>query len=157
MSSVIFARPRHEYGSYQDIYELIRLSGYPLVYFDEIDPTAKDKTYILTIVNGENQAGWPGATARIILYDLEWRSVSDYPRLPGVAEVWAADKWYAQLVGARYVPLGSHPFLGCNYPESAIPTDGMRYDVAMLAYLSPRRQAVVGDLTRAGISLAPRG
>lgn len=156
MSKVIFARPRHEYGSYQDIYALITLSGYPLVYFDQIDPAAQDTAYILTIVNGENQAGWPGAKARIVLYDLEWRSPSEYPRLPGVSEVWAADAWYARLVGAKYVPLGSHPELGGGHMINEY-ADGINWDAAMLAYLSPRRQAAVGNLERAGVSLAPKG
>lgn len=71
MSNILFARPRHDYGSYADFYRLIELSGYPLVYFDEID-TASDNCYIMTMINGENHAPerWQGARARLILWDL---------------------------------------------------------------------------------------
>lgn len=152
MSEVIFARPRYEYGSYCDLYRLITLSGYKLIFFDEIDPQS-DNTYILTIVNGENQGGWADVKARIILYDLEWRLDGEYPRIPGVSEVWTADKWYAQQIGARYVPLGSHPGL----PETPLQDCPKAWDVAMMAYLPPRRERIVYDCYQYGVSVAPRG
>jgi hypothetical protein len=152
VSDVIFARPRHEYGSYVDLYRLIELSGYPLMYFDEIDP-ASDNVYICTMVNGENQNGWPDAAARIVLYDLEWRLNGQYPVIPGVAEVWAADKWYAERIGARYVPLGSHP----NLPPAPLQDCPKVWDVAMLAYLPPRRERIVHECEQQGVSVAPRG
>jgi hypothetical protein len=152
MSDVIFARPRTEYGSYVDFYRLITLSGYELIYFDEIDP-ASDNAYIMTMVNGENQSGYPEAKAEIILWDCEWRLDGDYPRIPGVKRVWASDKWYAGQIGAEYVLMGSHPGL----PEAPLENCPKVWDVAMLAYLSPRRQAMVGMLESAGVRLAPRG
>lgn len=152
MSDVIFARPRYDYDSYQDLYRLITLSGYPLIFFDEIDPQS-DHCYILTLVNGEIQAGWPDAHARIILYDLEWRLNGEYPRLPGISEVWAADRWYAAQIGARYVPLGSHPGLNLHPDDPMQPA----YDVAMLAYMTPRRDQMAVWLRQRGITLSPRG
>ena len=72
MTNIIFARPRHHYDSYTDLYRLIELSGYPLIYFDEIDPVS-DNLYVMTIVNGENMHGWHQPRAKIVLWDLEWR------------------------------------------------------------------------------------
>lgn len=152
MSNVIFARPRYEYDSYRDLYRLIALSGYQTVYFDEVDPQS-DNCYILTMLNGENQVGWPDAKARIILYDLEWRLEGEYPRIPGVSEIWAADKWYADTIGARYVPLGSHAEL----PELPLQDCPKVWDVAMMAYRPPRREQMVVWCNDYHISVAPNG
>ena len=162
MPSVIFCRPRHDYESYSDLYRLIALSGYPLIYIDEIDPDSDD-TFIITILNDEWPYGWPEATAQIILYDLEWHvPIGDLQEWnqsiwrPGVARVWAADKWYATQISTRerivkYVPLGSHPGLG--YGEDV---DDLLYDVALMAYLGPRRRsAVVHQLQQRGLTIAP--
>lgn len=150
MSSVIFARPRTSYDSYTDLLRLIALSGYPLVYCDEIDP-ASDNTYILTLRNGENEHGWSGdVKARIILYDLEWRLEGDPPPMPGVCEVWAADAWYANQIGARYVPLGSHPELALRPGEEA----DQLTDVIMLSYMTNRRLQMAAWLRERGLSLA---
>jgi hypothetical protein len=154
-NNIIFARPRTWYDSYQDMYALIELSGYPLIYFDEIDPTS-DNTYIHTVVNGENQDGYTAPRARMILFDIEWRLEGDYPRLPGFTEVWGADPWYVdQLrergVNARFVPVGSHA--GLN-PEP----DGRRekrYDYAMLMYFTYRRQCVRDRLLEGGVTISP--
>lgn len=152
MPDVIFARPRYEYGSYTDLYKLITLSGYKLIFFDEIDPQS-DNTYILTLVNGENNGGYGEAKAHIILWDLEWRLEGDYPRLPGVSEVWASDMWYAEKIGARYIPLGSHPGLALTRPNG----QGKVYDAAMLSYMTYRRGCTFDDLISHGVRMAPNG
>ncbi len=150
MSAVIFARPRTHYDSYTDLYRLITLSGYPLIYCDEIDP-ASDNTYILTLRNGENEHGWSGdVKARIILYDLEWRLEGDPPPIPGVREVWAGDEWYAKQIGARYVTLGSHPELNLVPGEEA---DKM-HDAIMLSYMTNRRIQMAVWLQQRGLTLA---
>jgi hypothetical protein len=149
MSEVIFARPRYTYDSYTDMHSLIQLSGYPLVYFDEIDPQS-DNCYIMTLVNGENQNGWTDARARIILYDLEWRLEGEYPRIPGVSEVWAADPWYAEQIGAQYVLLGSHPGLNLDPSTEA----DKAADVIMLAYMTNRRMQMAVWLQERGLSIA---
>ena len=150
MSNILFARPRHDYGSYADFYRLIELSGYPLVYFDEID-TASDNCYIMTMINGENHAPerWQGARARLILWDLEYH-IDAPPRLPNV-EVWAADAWYAAQIGARYVPMGSHPGLKL---DTEYPVD-IPYDAAYLGYMIPRRQDMWAQMKQRGIRLTP--
>lgn len=151
MPKVVFARPEWDYVPYHDLYRLIELSGYELVKFSEIDPDS-DNTYIITIYNDETQHGYPGAHARLILLDLEWHNSK--PEIPGVSEVWAADKWYADKIGARYTPLGSHPELNPHPAESA----RLQYDIAFMAYLDPHRRAhVVERIRRAGLSIAPNG
>lgn len=150
MANVIFARPRTHYDSYIDLIRLIELSGYPLIYFDEIDPTSDNK-YILTLVNGENQHGWQHPRAEIVLYDLEWRLDGDYPHIPGVSAYWAADAWYAEQIGAHFVPVGSHPDLN---PEPN-GTREKRYDYAMLMYFTYRRQWVRDRILEGGMTISP--
>lgn len=149
MPDVIFARPRYDYDSYQDLYRLIDLSGFEMVYFDEIDPTS-DNTYVLTMVNGENQAGWEAPKARIIHWNLEWDA---YPLVPGIAETWASDKWFAEHIGARYVPMGSHPGLKLS---GAFEVD-VPYQAAYLGYMIPRRMQIWTDLKERGLRLSPTG
>lgn len=158
MSNVYFVKTRTVYDSYKDYFRLAELSGYPVIYCDEID-TDSDNVYIFTPLNGENNHGW-GATPRctIILHDLEWRlkesdyawSESDLTIPPGVSRVWASDKWYAERIGAQYVPLGSHPGLaGDTLP------DGQGWDVAPLSYRTGRRNGVFGAMHERGLTIAP--
>lgn len=154
MPSVIFAQTRHVYDSYVDLCSLIELSGYGLVYVDEIEADNPDNCYIISPFNGEWEQGWPNAKAKIIHLDLEWRFDGEYPNIPGVAETWASDAWYANKIGARYVPMGSHP--GLNLAPDEVCAE--RYDLAMLAYLGPmRRQDVANELCANGLRLAPNG
>lgn len=147
MSAIIFARPRYDYDSYQDLYNLIQLSGFPLVYFDEVDPDS-DNRYLLTMINGENQHGWQSPRAKIWHLNGEW---CEYPPVPGLAGTFHFDRWYAGEIGARYVPLGSHPDLRMK-ADSTAPE---RYDVALLGYIIPRRQQMQHDLRQQGVTLSP--
>lgn len=157
MSDVIFARPRHNYDSYQDLYRLIELSGYSLIFSDEIDPHS-DNRYILTMLNGDTQNGWEGATAHVTLWDLEWR-LDGFTLPAGVRDVWTSDCWYSQQLQrhglpCRYVPLGSHQDLN-YYPSETTPHE---YDAALMAYMGPpRRQQVAYELRQRGIRLASNG
>src|SRR5574342_585148 len=150
MADTIFATSRHVYDSYKDLLRLIALSGYPLVYFDEIQPDT-DNTYICIVINGENERGWPHSKARIILYDLEWHT-NGIPTAANFSELWAADRWYAGKIGAKYVPLGSHP--GLRLGPGRAPYE-YRYDVSMLAYMVWRRQVIHGQLVARGLTTAP--
>lgn len=137
------------------MYKLIELSGYPLIYFDEIDPQSDNK-YILTMVNGENQHGWQQPRAEIVLWDIEWRLEGDYPRISGVGQVWTADAWYtdqlqARDVNAKFVPVGSHPMLN---PEPDARRE-KRYDYAMLMYFTYRRQWIRDRVMAGGMSISP--
>lgn len=151
MTDPIFALPRHDYASYQDLYRLIALSGFPICFMDEID-AASDNTYILTIYNGE-VTGWPGARARICLYDLEWH-LDGVPLIEGVRELWAGDKWYAERIGAKYVPMGSHPEL-----RPAMTSKQDLYDVAFIGYINGvhRRSALRQQLIERGVKVSPTG
>lgn len=161
MSNVIFARPRMHYQSYTDLYRLIELAGYPLVYLDEIDAQS-DNCTICTLYDNMNHPvdmgvwaqGWPGARAKIILWDIEWHMGDNALPLPipGLAEVWAADAWYAAQIGARYVPMGSDARL----PLTPIERNGQYdYDVAMLTYNTWRRQRAIEDMQKSGLTVAP--
>lgn len=152
MADVIFIRPRHEYDPYADLYRLIELSGYPLTFIDCIDANDPTKTYIFSPANGEIGQGWPNAKARIIHLQLEWEHEPSQP-IAGVSEKWTADKWHADYIGARFVPLGSHPDLNLAPQDS--PTK--EYDVAFLAAPNGRRYSVWGDIVDRGLSIAPNG
>jgi hypothetical protein len=162
MSQVVFVQTRtmlqpNMYDGYRDFFRLAELSGYQTCYINEVDP-ASDNTYIVTPLNGEWNHGWKGdVRADIVLWDLEWRlkesdyawSESDLTIPPGVARVWASDKWYAERINAEYVPLGSHPGL------VGTATTDQSFDVAPLAYRTGRRNAAFGQMERNGLTLAP--
>lgn len=143
------------YGSYQDWFRLVELSGYPVIPLTQLDPQS-DNTYIVTPLNNEWLQGWRQPRARIIHYELEWRwdwrAEVDEP--PGIAEVWAGDKHFAGSIGARYVPIGSHPGLNEFYTprEKMIP----RWDVSFMGYRAPNRRAsLLHQIESTGLSIAP--
>ncbi len=191
MSEVIFCRPRHEYESYTDYWRLVELSDYPIIYIDELDPQS-DNTYIVTPLNGEWQDGWQDPRAQIILWDMEWHlpnpGIAEWNESvwrPGVARVWASDKWYAEKIGAEYVLLGSHPDLAGSLiqtlhygpirtAEDEIIAQGVDndpnnfawdrkepdrsnliYDVAMMSYMTNRRQKILSELVGLFMTNAP--
>lgn len=150
MTAIIFAKPRHEYASYRDLYALIDLSGFPTCFIDEIDPQS-DNAYVITILNGEiPEGGYPSARAKIAQWDLEYRR-EPYAPLANV-ERWHMDKWQAKMLGARYVPMGSHAKL-C--PEMTPKRD--IYDAAYIGYFaaSHRRQVMAEQLRQRGVKLSP--
>jgi hypothetical protein len=106
---------------------------------DEIDPDS-DNCYIFSTPathwhDGIERRGWDNPRARIICYLLEWYLDVDYSGIPGV-ELWSPDQWWAERIGARYVPFGSHPGLALE----PLPTEReYEYDVAMLSYMTNRR------------------
>lgn len=152
MGDPIFVRPRHDYEPYTDLYKLVELSGYELTFFDRMDTSDPSKCYIFSPANGEIGQGWHGAKARIIQLQLEWELEPSQP-IAGVSEKWTADAWHSQRIGARFVPLGSHPEL--NLRPSDSPTK--EHDVSFLAAPNGRRYSVWGDITDRGLSIAPNG
>jgi len=80
---------------------------------------------------------------------FEWRLEGEYPHPPGIAEVWTSDAWYAERVGAKYVPLGSHPGLATKIDTT------IQYDVALMAYVYGRREGIKNDLIPHNIKIAP--
>ncbi len=158
MSNVYFVKTRTKYDGYVDYFRLAELSGYPVIYLDEMD-IGSDNIYVFTPLNGENNHGWHNPRATIVLHDLEWRlkesdyawAESDLTIPPGVSRVWTSDKWYAERIGAQYVPLGSHPGLAGN----ATIADGQTFDVAPLSYRTGRRNAALGQMHDKGLTIAP--
>lgn len=151
MSDVIFARPRWEYGSYSDLWRLVELSGYPLIYIDEIDAQS-DNCYIFSTPATDWHHGWQDARARIIFYNIEWYLDVDYRSIPGV-EVWSVDKAFAERIGAQYVPMGSHVDLN---PTPSDKLDKL-YDVVTLWAASSRRYTGYDMLQRFNVQRAPDG
>lgn len=150
MANIFFARPRHDYHPYRDLYKLIEASGFQLVYFDEMD-TESDNLYVMTILNGENQNGWVSPRAQIILWDLEWR-LDNPPQIPGVKRVWASDRWYAGRIGAEYVTLGSHRALA----DGECISMQRDYDLIALMYTDPyRRENAINVMRAKGVRVAP--
>lgn len=153
MTNPIFARTRHDYGSYADFWTLVELSGYRTCYVDEIDAADPDATYIFTPANGETTAGWHKPKARIIHWLLEWTGdLTGNP--PGVSETWVSNRTYADLLNAKFVPMGSHP--GLMFERADVPRE-KRYDLVHLFYMIPRRSAVIGALLKQSLQIAPSG
>lgn len=155
MSSIYFVQTVHDYrhpengyGSYQDIFRLAELSGFPIIYPDEMDVTDSSKCYIFTPLNGEFAGGWPDARAKLVHWNLEQDC---YPPLPGIAETWCSDVTLAKLCNARYVFMGSHADLVYK------PLEPMEreYDVAFLAYITDRRKRLAYALDQRGIKRSP--
>lgn len=150
MGDVVFARTRTVYGSYADYWRLVELNGYPTCYIDDIPSSGvKNKTFIVTPVNGEWQENGIKTDGRVIAWDLEWRM--DGPvHIPGLTEYWHMDAWTAARIGARYVPVGGDARL---YEEAA--HTGVPYNVAYLGYMIPRRQQMWAWLQDRGLRLSP--
>lgn len=157
--TLYFAKPRHSYDSYSDLWRLVDLAGFETCLIDEIDE-ASDNTYIFSTpstfwFDGTEHRGWDSPRARLIFWCLEWYTDVDYSQIPGV-QIWSPDSWWADRIGARYVPLGSHPDLVYEPLPASKPAD-YDYDVALLAYLNYRRSHVYGTLFEAEIKIAPGG
>lgn len=152
MSDITFLRTRHEYGSYVDWFKLVELSGYPVVYFDELPQhDAPDKTFIGTPINGEwNHWTKADVQGRLILYQLEWNVDGKHNTPAAVSEVWCGDKWAAETSGFKYVPLGSD----CGLNPFSVVQDAIdkEYDVSMLSYQTNRRQHITNELYKGGVT-----
>lgn len=118
MSDVIFARPRHNYQSYQDVYRVIELSGYPLAFVGEVDWS--QSITVIGIPCNEEFANVPvKKRARFIHWNIE-RQRDDVPPMdmastykrPFADETWVSDKAMADRIGSKYVFLGGHQSLG---------------------------------------------
>ncbi len=118
MTNVVFARPREEFGSYTDLWQMITLSRFPLRYIDEIDWTV-DQTVIATPKHPEWSCIPDRHAARLIWWSIERMANVDLPMdmanpyvPPCVDEVWVSDRSLATNMGAKYVFLGGHRSFG---------------------------------------------
>lgn len=148
--TVTFVRTRHRYEPYDDFFRLAELSGYPIVYIDEMDIHDASQCYVIAPKNGE-WGNWEGAKARLIWFQIEWESTPD-PCPPGVAEKWTSDAWHARKIGARFVPLGSHPGLNAGGTVS------LQHDIIFLGYASCwRRGNMLENIQRKGLRVNVAG
>lgn len=134
----IFVFPEKDYPSYSDIKRLAALSGFDIVTPKQIDPFGR-RPYI--VVSPEPPGQLNGLRAHIICWQLEY--TGDYTHnYDGLnVDIWASDKAWADEHGAKYVMLGSHPGLADGEPLEPL------YDVTMLGYMVPRRQAIKDALS----------
>ena len=123
----IFVKTRYFYQSYTDFWDLVRLSGFPSCFVNEMD-IYSDNTYIVCPMNGEmldfmGEDKRLGRTARILQWNLERPSGSG-----GLAQYKASnqalvqsryfddiivsDRALAEQCDFHFVPVGSHPDLG---------------------------------------------
>lgn len=156
MGKTIFVRTRHRYVPYDDFFRLAELSGYPIIYVDEmLQHDSVDTTFVISPVNGEWNTRPRGYTqGRVILYMLEWNTDGEHNDPPCADSIWCGDKWHAEKHGYKYVPLGSHPLLN----EYAEVETYKEYDAALMMYRAPPRRArIIHALYESGLKLAPDG
>jgi len=139
ISEPIFVFSEKQYPSYSDIRRLVELSGFKAVTTKQIDAFSR-APYI--VVSPESVPDLNGLKARVICWQLEYAGdyTTNYDGFTG--EVWASDKAWADEHGAKYVLMGSHEDLS-PHEGSSLQT----YDVTMLGYMTPRRQAVKDKLS----------
>lgn len=138
-----FVMPRRDYPSYSDLWKLVDLGGYEVVYQDEIDLSDPNQTYIFAAPDGIPDC--TGAKARTIFWQLEY--VGEYTNQTNkdtVGETWSSDPADAKRTGARFVLMGSHK--GLN-PAHDTPKPEAKYDLLMLAYLTDRRRVIKDALS----------
>lgn len=139
----VFVFPEKAYPSYSDFRRLVELSGYRAVTFKQMDFFSR-APYI--VVSPEPLPNLSDFRASIIAWQLEYAGdyAHNYDGFTG--EVWASDKVWAEAHGAKYVLLGSHPDLGA-YQYGGELGKAPQYDVTLLGYMTPRRQAIKNSLT----------
>lgn len=138
-SDPIFVLPAKDYPSYSAVKRLIELSGYQAVPITKMDVFGRQPYIILT---PEKLPDLSGVRARVIAWQLEYAGdyTTNYDGFTG--EVWASDKAWADAHGAKYVLMGSHPDLVQGKRAKRA-----KFDVTMLAYMTPRRQTIKDKLS----------
>jgi hypothetical protein len=144
MDSPIFVFPEKSYPSYLDFLKLADVSGFQRCHESQINLDDGAATYIF--VTPEGIPNCTQARARTIFWQLEYNG--DYCQQSNretVSELWASDLYYAELHQCKYVLLGSDARLVPNYAtgyEVNVERGVRTYDLVMLAYMTPRRQAI---------------
>lgn len=175
---IVFAKPQHHYQSYDDFWALVTAAQFPVVRLPEVD-LSTETTYVFTPWNGEvadllpqmHEKNGGKRRARVIWWNLERdladasdedrvarldkiiRPAGDADHAPLVDEIWVSDRAYAALDDRfRHVILGGHPgFADLRSVLFRRP----QWLATLYAYVWGRRQMIVDDLTRHGISLSP--
>lgn len=169
---IIFAKTRWHYDSYTDFWKLVELSGFPIVYIDEVDPYKDGVTYIVSPYNGEwyefmtrydindvksELIHWnlerPGGSGSVEKYKYDNSCLIDNGYFHSII---VSDKNLAHETGFHYVPLGSHPGLG-----EPVPWDQYKaYDLIHLSCYSNHRATLFAHPWEprreiAGLNIAP--
>lgn len=168
MTDITFVRTRHLYESYQDFWRLVELSGFPIIYVDELD-ISKSGVHIVCPMNGEwrphifNQKG-KIFNAHLILWNLErpsgsagsvgqygrnarmlmggiWEETGQPSGIKFIDEVWVSDRKLADDQNLRFVVLGSDEGLGS-------PGDDKEYSFCHMSYEVPRRISIYKHFLR---------
>lgn len=138
--TIYFVRTHHHYQPYDDWYKLATLSGFETCMENEIDIDDPSKTYIINHFAGRNLDGNRPTKAQIILWQTEYITLDRYEVDYGNDcrkhwRYWHMDAWQAEQLNHEYIPIGSHRDLGYIGISGAY-----KYDIALLAYASGRRQ-----------------
>lgn len=159
LPEIVFVRTSHHYDTYDDLFRLAELSGFPVITLPEVN-VSEEKIYILSPINGEwkphieaqdNQT----RNAYLILWDLERPSsrggLGSFGRINRKLlyeryfdEVWVGDPRLADETNLRYVPVGSH------YDFGAVGTNKV-YTFCHMSYIIPRRETIYSQF----VNLAP--
>lgn len=136
MKNPIFVLPTNEYPSYFDFTRLIGLSGFDMVTAWNVrldDPSA-----VYIFVGPEGIPDCTNARARTIFWQLEYQGdYSDQPNKDTTGETWGSDPGWCERNGGKYILLGSDERLSFMADKQVL-----QYDIVMLAYMTPRRQAI---------------
>jgi hypothetical protein len=129
-SDIVFVQPAKEYPSYSDLWRLASLAGFDVCRADEVGSDAK-ATYIVATPEAFTR---PETEARVVWWNLEY--TGDYVQsTPADVEAWSSDANDAKKRKATFVLLGSDARLGSEPAAAA-------YDLTLLGYMTPRRQAL---------------
>lgn len=165
----IFVRSSRGYSSYTDFWNLVEWSNFPIIKPSEVD-FSKDVIYIwvemdvdFMIPTSDTPKGQ--RRARTVFWHIEpvdrrasdtmdaqawWKAGLDQT-LELVDDVWVSDRGIMELdPRPTWATFGGHFGLRKVAIES-----GPTYDVAHLGQRTPRRQAVIDDLEKRGITVSP--
>jgi hypothetical protein len=156
---IIFCRTRHDYDSYIDFWDLVRLCGFETRYIDEID-VEEDACFIFTPWNGEAEhlRGQLNRRkiGRVVYWRLERFDSNPRPYIDVidqaselVDEIWVSDRWISTWdLRLKYVCFGSHPDFGATREEP-------RYDFTHQSYAWGRRDNLYAQLRHLGLREGP--
>ncbi len=169
MKSIVFVRSTREYSSYADFWRLVELSGFPIIDKSQIHFNS-DRLYVWAEMDVDFMipvSDHPKETrqARTAFWHIEpvdrrasetidataWWKASLDQTLSLVDDVWVSDMGIFHMdPRSRWVCFGGHPGLREN-----VANQGPRYDVAHIGQVTPRREKMITELVRRGISVSP--
>jgi hypothetical protein len=168
----IFVRSSYRYPSYTDFWRLVELSGFRTIEKNDVD-LSQDTLYIWPEMNGDfmmclQDRPKSNRRARTVFWNLErpdtrasktidaktwWQAGLD-ETFELVDVVWVSDRTILDMdPRPTWVCFGGHP--GLLESPKALETSGPFYDVAHLGERTPRRESVIQELERRGISVSP--